>query len=180
MFAKWLPVDVLVELAPFLQEQGLAGPPRHKAHLAPANSYHYDRLESLRLFDDCLQDICNRGLRADLPIRASVILDEMYQRDSHFRICDTPFRDFSELLDEAADEGLVKVNRRGTQEYISEDWGMFPAVVTPQCLEGRSMFAQWPRSSMRSDAQWAKSSGATGIISCSRGPSASHWFQCCG
>lgn len=95
-------------------------PPRHKAHLAPANSYYYDQFQSLRIFDDCLQDMCNRGLKTDLPIRASVFLDEMYQRDSHFRMCDTPFRDFSELLDAAEKEGLVKVNRSGSQEYISK------------------------------------------------------------
>ncbi|CAK9081576.1 unnamed protein product [Durusdinium trenchii] len=77
----------------------------------------YSRSESLRIFDEALQELSARG-QNELPITASVILSEIEQRHGDF-LYDTPFEVFSDLLDAAAEDGMIEVSRRNRQELVT-------------------------------------------------------------
>eukprot|EP00434_Breviolum_minutum_P018342 symbB.v1.2.016183.t1/scaffold1227.1/size245474/10 len=99
------------------------GPPRHRAHLAPANHCRYDRVQCLRIFDDSLQDLRNRGQQ--LPINAEEVLEEMQQRHNDFHLDDTPFNGLSDLLDAAVQEGWIEASGRRnviTRARLSAMW----------------------------------------------------------
>ncbi|CAK9082099.1 unnamed protein product [Durusdinium trenchii] len=82
----------------------------------------YSRSESLRIFDEALQELSARG-QNELPITASVILSEIEQRHGDF-LYDTPFEVFSDLLDAAAEDGMIEVSRRNRQELVT--WAREP------------------------------------------------------
>eukprot|EP00930_Biecheleria_cincta_P037890 TRINITY_DN26043_c0_g1_i1.p1 TRINITY_DN26043_c0_g1~~TRINITY_DN26043_c0_g1_i1.p1 ORF type:complete len:734 (+),score=181.29 TRINITY_DN26043_c0_g1_i1:94-2295(+) len=69
--------------------------------------------ESLRLFEDALKDLCATGLPSELPLNASVVMSHLLKRFQHFHISQTPFDKFSDLVEEAASQGIIKVTRAG-------------------------------------------------------------------
>ncbi|CAK0900898.1 unnamed protein product [Prorocentrum cordatum] len=81
-----------------------------------------DKRECLRMFDVALKEVCDEGFYGGLPVNSS----EFDQRN-------TPFERFTDLLEEAARDGLVKFTRRrsGLPHNHTDKWGFVPFPFVP-------------------------------------------------
>lgn len=83
--------------------------PAPRFTLSAATRISHD--ESVRLLDEALRDLCEIGFPHELPISSSLLATHLWQRFRQFKISHTPFERFTDLLEAATSQGLVKLTK---------------------------------------------------------------------
>jgi len=77
------------------------------------------RAETLKMFDTALRDVCDEGLHKELPMNASVVSDRLRRLFPKFKIEETPFERYGDLLRAAELDGLVKASKLRDEVVIT-------------------------------------------------------------
>jgi len=90
----------------------------------------YSKDKSIHMFDDALRQMCKEGLMKELPNMASDFDMRMRRLFPGWMIAKSAFEKFGDLLEAAEKDGLVKVQKRGSQLLVT--WVKYDYVIAPR------------------------------------------------